>query len=388
MISSKSSVYSQQPEGASFWSRLMAVAHKELLHVRRDPVMPRLIILVPIMVLVLFGYALNTSVKNIPLAVLDQSQDRISQVAIGYFASEERFQIVPVTSQAAALQLVQNGQAKGFLWIKAGAMASARKNQPIELSLALDGSDPNLIAQAGVFAREATQDLAKKMLAGRALTDSTVTFPVNVTQEVLYNPEKRTAVYMVPGIIGLVLALITTLLTAVAVVRERELGTMESLIATPVRPLEVVIGKILPYFGFGLLDAALVIGLGVWLFRVPINGSIWLLALASLLFVLGSLGIGVFISTVAKSQMQAIFTTYAFIFPNLFLSGMLFSLDGMLPFFRTLSAIIPLRYYLSITRGVMLRGADLGQLQTEFLALTIFAVVMLLVASSRFRKTL
>lgn len=374
--------------GATFGSRLRMIAYKEFIHVRRDPIMPRLIILLPILVLILFGYALNTTVKNVPLAVFDASQDRISKAIVKAFSSEERFSPVVVDSSQAALEAVRTGVARAVLEIPKGALAAARKNEALELTFRVDGSDPNMTAQMGVFAADSIKEVSERLLAGRALTNSSFSMPLSVTQDVLYNPDKRTAVFMVPGIIGLVLSLITVLLTAVAVVREREVGTMESLIATPVRPLEVVIGKVIPYFGFGLLDAALVLGVGVWLFKVPMNGDVWLLVLASILFVLGSLGIGVVISTLARNQMQAMFATLAFVFPNMFLSGMLFPLEGMNPFFQGISYVIPLRYFLKVTRGVMLRGAGLENLSLEFIALTVFAVLMLLVASLRFKKTL
>jgi len=375
-------------KGATFASRLRAVAYKEFIHVRRDPIMPRLIILLPILVLILFGYALNTTVKNVPLAVFDASQDRVSRAVIAAFSSGERFVALPVDSPRAALEAVRTGHARAILEIPKGALQAARSHKVLALTFRVDGSDPNMTAQMGVFAADSTKEISQRLLAGRSLTDSSFAMPLSVTQDVLYNPEKRTAVFMVPGIIGLVLSLITVLLTAVAVVREREVGTMESLIATPVRPLEVVIGKVIPYFGFGLLDAALVLGVGVWLFKVPMNGDLWLLVWASVLFVLGSLGIGVVISTLARNQMQAMFATLAFVFPNMFLSGMLFPLEGMNPFFQALSYVVPLRYFLKVTRGVMLRGAGLESLTLEFTALSIFALLMLGVASLRFKKTL
>jgi ABC-2 type transport system permease protein len=189
-------------------------------------------------------------------------------------------------------------------------------------------------------------------------------------------------------LIGLILTQITVLLTAIAIVREREVGTMEALIATPVRPLEVVLGKIAPYLLFGLLDAAIVLVVGVWVFGVPLRGSLALLGVATILFVLGSLGVGIVISTATRTQIQAMFGTIAYLFPSIFLSGLLFPLEGMNRFFTLISYVVPLRYFLRVARGVMLRGAGLESLWLEIVALFVFSVVMLLLASVRFRKTL
>ncbi len=372
----------------TLWQRVRAVAEKEFIQVRRDPILPRIIVILPIVLLVMFGYALNNSVKNIPLAVFDQSNDRISAALTRAFAADERFKIERFDSSDAALEAVRGGRARAVLEIPAGALLNARRSRAVPYTVYVDGSDPSLAAQVRAGAGAAGQEVAVQLVAGRALTTPGLSAPLSPKFETLYNPDNRTAVYMVPGLIGLILTQITVLLTAIAIVREREVGTMEALIATPVRPLEVVLGKIAPYLLFGLLDAAIVLVVGVWVFGVPLRGSLALLGLATILFVLGSLGVGIVISTATRTQIQAMFGTIAYLFPSIFLSGLLFPLEGMNRFFTLISYVVPLRYFLRVARGVMLRGAGLESLWLEIVALFVFSAVMLLLASVRFRKTL
>ena len=368
-------------------SRITALARKEFLQIRRDPILIRLIVLLPVILLILFGFALNTSLKNMKIHVVDHSQDRASEIFLSYFEKDSRFQLLPASSIQEALEQVRNGKSHGVLEVQEGALNALRGDKPLKFTLRIDGSDPQATAQIRAQASAALQDFTKRALAGQALTRQ-ISAPVEPTFETLYNPDNRTAVFMVPGIVGLILAMITTLLTSIGVVREREVGTLESLIATPITPAEVILGKITPYFVLGLFDAALTLIIGHWVFGIPLVGSIWLIALAAFLFVLVSQGIGILISSIAKTQIQAMFGTFAIMFPSIFLSGMLFPVEGMNSFFRTLSGIVPLKYFLEIMRGVMLRGAGLDSLWTQFVSLAVFAVLVILVASTRFRKTL
>lgn len=368
-------------------TRILAIAHKEFLHVRRDAVLPRMIVLLPVVLLLLFGYALNTNVKNIRLGVVDLSRDRVSSRILSNYAAENRFQLIAQPSHEAALQAARAGQVRAILEIPAGALGAARQQQPVPYTLFVDGSDPTFAAQVRAASAAATQDTMAALGAVRAAT-GTLSMPVNPTLETLYNPDNRSAVYMVPGLSGLILTLICVMLTALAIVRERETGTIEALIATTVKPAEVILGKLLPYFAFGALDAALVLTIGHFLFGVPLAGSLWLLMLAALLFVLGNLGLGILISTVAGTQTQAMFATIAIIVPSIFLSGFLLPLEGLNRFFSYLSALVPLRYYLQAVRGIMLRGTGFSDLQTAFIGLGLFAVVTLTLASLRFKKTL
>ncbi|ASN82190.1 hypothetical protein DFI_11315 [Deinococcus ficus] len=367
--------------------RILGIARKELLHVRRDAVLPRLIVLLPVVMLLLFGYALNTNVKDIRLGVVDLARDRVSDRILRNYAAEDRFELRPYPTREAALEAARAGTVRAILEIPAGALAAARAQQPVPYTVFVDGSDPTFAAQVRAASAAATQDSLAALGAVRAAT-GTLSVPVRPTLETLYNPDNRSAVYMVPGLSGLILTLICVMLTALAIVRERETGTIEALIATPVRPHEVILGKLLPYFAFGALDAALVLTIGHWLFGVPLAGSVGLLTLAALLFVLGNLGLGILISTVAGTQPQAMFATIAIIVPSIFLSGFLLPLEGLNRFFAGLSYGVPLRYYLQAVRGIMLRGTDAHQLQLPLTGLAVFAIITLTLASLRFRKTL
>ncbi|UBV42359.1 ABC transporter permease [Deinococcus taeanensis] len=373
--------------GSTPVGRTLAIARKELLHVRRDAVLPRLIVLLPVVLLLLFGYALNTNVRDIRLAVVDGSRDRVSERITATFRAEDRFEPLTYASEAEALAAARAGQVRAVLTIPPDAQAALRAARPVPFTFAVDGSDPTFAAQARAAAAAATQDLLKSLGAVRAAQGS-LSLPAQPTQVTLFNPENRSALYLVPGLSGLILTMICVMLTALAVVRERETGTIEALIATTVRPAEVILGKLLPYFAFGSLDAALVLTLGHWLFGVPMRGSVGLLVLAALLFVVGSLGLGLLISTVARTQPQAMFATLAIILPSVFLSGFLLPLEGLNRLFSGLSSLVPLRYYLQAVRGLMLRGATSDDLRGAFLGLTVFAVVALALASLRFRKTL
>ena len=368
--------------------RVMAIARKEFLQVRRDPILVRLIVLLPIFLLIMFGYALNNTVTRIPLAVHDRSNDRVSAAMLEAFQNEDRFMVMPVASIEEALERVRSGQAKGIVEIGPEALQKARAEEAIPLSIAVDGSDPAVAAQVRAGAMAASQEVIEQLVAGRALVNPALVAPLEISLDTLYNPDNRTAVYMVPGLIGLILTQITILLTAIAIVRERESGTMEALIATPVRPVEVILGKVTPYLVLGLLDAAIILGVGVWLFEVPFVGSGWLLSGATLLFILGSLGVGILISTLAQNQLQAMFGTMAYLFPSIFLSGLLYPIEGLNPFFNALSYAVPLRYFLQVARGVMLRGTGVESLIGELLALSVFAVLLLGMATLRFRKSL
>lgn len=373
--------------GPGTWQRTLAIARKELLHVRRDEVLPRLIVLLPVVMLLLFGYALNTNVKDIHLGVVDLSRDRVSERILKAYHAEHRFDLRPQANLTAALDAARAGQVRAILLVPAGALQAARAQRPVPYTVYVDGSDPTFAAQIRAASAGATQDVMAALGAVRALS-GTLSLPVKPTLETLYNPDNRSAVYLVPGLSGLILTLISVMLTALAIVRERENGTIEALIATTVKPAEVIIGKLLPYFMFGALDAALVLGIGRLLFGVPMAGPLWLLVLAALLFVLGSLGLGILISTVARTQPQAMFATIALIIPSIFLSGFLLPLEGLNRFFAGISAVIPLRYYLSAVRGIMLRGTGWHDQLGNLLGLGVFAVVTLTLASLRFRKTL
>ncbi|MCS7217433.1 MAG: ABC transporter permease [Thermus sp.] len=368
-------------------NRVLALAEKELLQIRRDRVLPRLIVLLPTLMLLLFGYAINFTLEGIPLAVADASRDRVSQTLVEELQRDGRFRLVfQAASPQEVLEAVDRGQARVGLVVPAGALEKVRRGESLSLEVYVDGTDPNFAFQAQAALRKAIQEVNARILLGRALAGEAVLPPLSPVLHTLYNPGNRTAWFMIPGIIGLVLTMFTVLLTALAIVREAESRMMESLLASPLRPHEMVLGKVLPYLLIAFLVALLVLALGHWVFGVPVRGSLALLLLAMFLFVLGSLAAGVLISTLARTQVQAVFGTYAYAFPTIFLSGFVFPIDGMPRFFQALSYLVPARYLIEVLRGVMLKGVGFSVLWPHLLALALFSVLVLFLASARFQR--
>jgi len=370
-------------------NRIVALAQKEFTQIRRDHVLSRLIVGLPIVMTLLFGYAINFTLSNIWLALNDASQDRISQSLVQELQKDNRFKITYTATRPEEVpRAIQENKARVGLVIPAGALQTVRQDKAVQLQVYVDGSDPNFAFQAQAALRKALGDVNSRLLAGKVLAGTTITPPLTPTLNTLYNPDNKTAWFMIPAIIGLIMTIFTVLLTALSIVRESESRTMESLIASPIRPYEVVLGKILPYFVIASLVSIVVLAIGHWVFGVPVRGSLLLLFGLIVLFVLGSLGVGVLISSLARTQIQAVFGTFAYILPTIFLSGFVFPLDGMPAFFRWLSAVIPTRYLIDGTRGIMLRGAGLETLWLDLTALVIFSVAVLGLASLRFGKRL
>ncbi|AFV77166.1 ABC-type multidrug transport system, permease component [Thermus oshimai JL-2] len=368
-------------------NRILALAEKELLEIRRDKVLPRLIVLLPTLMLLLFGYAINFTLTGIPLSVYDGSQDRISETLLGELTREDRFRVaLRAATPEEVRESLDRGQARVGVVIPPGALERVRAGETVQLEIYLDGSDPNFAFQAQALLRRAVQEVNARVLMGRALSGEAVLPPLSPVLHTLYNPENKTAWFMIPGIIGLILTQFTVLLTALSIVREEESRMMEALLASPLRPHEVVLGKVLPYLGIAFSVALLVLLLGHWVFGVPVQGSLGVLLMGMFLFVLGSLAVGVLISTLARTQVQAVFGTFAYAFPTIFLSGFVFPIEGMPAFFRFLSYLVPARYLIETLRGVLLKGQGPGVLWPHLLALLLFSGLVLFLAAHRFRR--
>jgi ABC-2 type transport system permease protein len=368
--------------------RTLAIARKEVVQLRRDYLIGSAMLLFPIVLLLFFGFALNLTLEEVPVAVVDPAGDRVTEAMVATFERVAGFVAVPVERVEEGLAKIRAGEVRAVLLLPAAALATVRAAGTLTVGFYLDDADPSMAAQVSARAAAAIASFTERLLATRGVGVTMGALPLQLETTRLYNPEARSAVFMVPALIGLILTLNAALLTAIVIVREREGGTMEALLAAPVRPVEVVVGKVLPYFGFGLVSAAMVLAVGIVVFAVPMRGDWVVLAISMVLFVLGSLGVGILISTLARTQMQAMFGTLGYVFPSLFLSGFYFPIEGMPPFFQAASAVVPLRYFNEIARAVMLRGADVEQTGGAVLALALFAVVMLVAASLRMRTTL
>ncbi len=371
--------------------RLSSIIRKEFIQIIRDPRTLMLIIAMPILQLFLLGYAATTDVKNISLAVWDQNQTAQSRALLDAFRSADYFHIAyAVGSQDEYRSLIERGRVRAALIIPPDydRRLSAGNAQ---VSMVLDGSDATVGGTALSAAHLIGQAYATNVMAEHnALTghSSSLVPPVDVRTQIWYNPDLISAYFNIPGVIGMILSFITAMLTATAVVRERERGTIEQLIVTPIRSWELILGKVLPYVILAFVDVIEVLVIGHWWFGVPVRGDLSLILLLSGLFALSSLGIGLFASTVANTQQEAMLTVMMTILPSIFLSGFFFPIDAMPMFLQVVSYAIPLRYYLVIIRALLLKGVGASALQGEIIALALFAIVITVAAAARFRKRL
>jgi len=372
-------------------SRLISIIRKEFIQIIRDPRTLVLIVVMPIMQLFLLGYAATTDIKNVSLAVWDQSQSTQSRALLDAFRAANYFSIdYTVGSNDEYRQLIESGQIRAALIIPPDYDIRLLEGNA-QVSLVLDGSDATVGGTALSTAKLIGQSYATKVMTEQAaLTGRPSSFspPLDVRTQVWYNPDLIAAYFNVPGVIGMILYFITALLTASSIVRERERGTIEQLIVTPIRSWELVVGKILPYSILALIDTVEILVIGHWWFKVPIRGDLGLVFALSGLFLLSSLGIGLFASTIANTQQEAFITVMVTMLPSIFLSGFFFPIEAMPKLLQYVSAIVPLRYYLVIIRALLLKGVGADALQGEIIALTIFAIVIMGAAAMRFRKRL
>lgn len=372
-------------------SRLISIIRKEFIQIFRDPRTLGLILVMPIVQLFLLGYAATTDVKNVPIAVLDQSRTPASRALLDAFRAADYFTIdYAVHSEEEIQILIERGDVRAALVIPPDYDRRLLEGDA-QVSMILDGSDATVGSTALSTANLIGQSYSIKVLteqASRQGRTATVKPPLEVRTRVWYNPDLVSAYFMIPGMIGMILYFITALLTASAIVRERERGTIEQLIVTPIRSWELIVGKIVPYVLLGFFDTIEVLLIGHYWFKVPIRGDLGLIFATSGLLLLSSLGIGLFASTIANTQQEAFLTVMFTMLPGIFLSGFFFPLEAMPQFLQVISSIIPLRYFLVIIRTLLLKGVGAAAIQNEILALIIFGVVIMGAASARFRKRL
>ncbi|MGK2899047.1 MAG: ABC transporter permease [Burkholderiaceae bacterium] len=358
--------------------RLGSIILKELRQLRRDRLTFAMIVGIPVMELVLFGYAINMDVRNLDAAVLDQANTARSRELVAGFGATQVVNLRYRLSTPQQLdELLRAGQISAALLLPADFDARLERRDRPALQIIVDGSDQ--VVQA------AARQLAAYPVYGEAGWTARVA-PVEVVN--FYNPERRAPINTVPGLIGVILTMTMVVFTAIALVREREHGNMEMLIATPVSPWELTLGKVLPFVGIGLVQVTVILGVGGMLFDVPIRGSFVELYVAAFMFIVASLSLGVFISTLAKSQFQAMQMAFFTFLPQMLLSGFMFPFAGMPRAAQQLAEFLPLTHFLRLVRGIMLRGAGFAELWPELVALGLFIAVMLSIAVARVRKRL
>ena len=360
---------------------LVNILIKELLQLRRDPKILPILFIAPVIQLTLLGYAATTDIKRVELAVCDLDRTAASRRLVDRFTSSAYFRVTAnVDSQEQFDPLLQSGRARVALTIPTGFEAERSAGRPGRVQLVADGAD----AMSGTIGLA----YAATVLQEASVAAGTVPL-VDLRPTVLYNPDLVSRNYMVPGILGLIIMIMTMMLTAMAVVRESELGTMEQLLVTPLTPGQLIVGKLIPYALVGLVEVFTVLPVVLFWFRVPLRGSFLTLLLLTLPYMLCTLGLGLFISTLAQTQQQAMMlSAFVFILPQMLLSGFAFPIQNMPAFFQALTYLVPLRYYLVILRGVFLKGVGLAVLWPQALALVVMGVAILGLARLRFRRRL
>lgn len=373
---------------ASF-SRYLSIVRKEIIQIKRDRPSLGIALGMPILLLFLFGYAVNTDVNHIQTAVWDQSKTKQSRELIGNFMHTEYFDAAIYAESYKEIEaLIDDGTVDAALIIPPDYANKRDNNEPVNVQLLINGSDPNIARTASANAQLIVQNKALGLQEKRLEKEGMgkLEQPVQLQSRVLFNPNMESIVFNIPGLIGLIMQNVTMILTAFSLVREKERGTMEQLIVTPIRPLELMLGKITPYVFIGLFSFTIVLTLGIYWFGVPLKGSFLLLIALSILFLVTTLTLGIFLSTIAKTQLQAMQLAFAFILPSVLLSGFMFPRDTMPTVIQWLGGLVPLTYFLEILRGIFLKGVDLTSLWKDTLGMVAFFTVNMAIAILRFRK--
>ncbi|MEN9507628.1 MAG: hypothetical protein RLZZ621_191 [Gemmatimonadota bacterium] len=358
---------------------------KEFLQLRRDRLTFAMMTGLPAIQLILFGYAIQTDVRRLPTVVVDDSRTSESRALIQVLENTDNFRVVArVPDRQVARRWIERGAARVALVIPPEYQRAIRRGETGMAQLLIDAADPQSSGAAMSGAQLAAQARGAQLLAQRFRLRP----PVEIRVRPWYNPAQRSAVFIVPGIIGILLTITMTLVTSTAIVRERERGTLEQLIVTPIGKASLMWGKLVPFVLVGYVQMSVIIALGVGLFDIPIVGSLPLLYTLALVFIVASLGIGLFISTVAKSQLQAMQLSFFFMLPNILLSGYIFPRAAMPEPAQWIGLLLPLTYFLEILRGVLLKGIGVRDLLGELAALTALAGVLFVVSVRRFSKTL
>ncbi len=362
----------------SWFARLFAISSKEIRQLARDRITLGLIVGIPAIQLLLFGYAINFDVRGVSTVVLDQSQTSLSRRLVGDLrATQVLGELRQADSERELRELIQRGDANLGIVIAPDVERRIADGNRAALQILVDGSQPAL--------ENVAAGLRSIPLLQRA---GSTARPRLVEIVVAYNPDKRTAVQIVPALCGVILTMTMVIFTASAIVRERERGNLELLITTPVTRGQLMAGKLLPYVAIGLIQTTLILVLGYWLFDVPVAGSLVDLYLGALLFIAASLSLGLFLSTVAQTQFQAIQMAIMMMLPSILMSGFMFPFEGMPAVAQGIAQVLPLTHFNEIIRGIVLRGASLSDMLPEIAKLTVFLAVMLTLSIARFRKRL
>ena len=371
--------------GNGFWRKTWAMLVKEFIQLKRDRVSFAMIIMIPLVQLLLFGYAINTTPRNLPTAVLMQERSDLSRSILAALENTKYFQVTQLPhSEAEVDQLLASGKVLFAIEIPANFERSVRRGDKPAMLVIADATDP----VASGTALGALGEVLQTALSHDRDVPNRPEMPFEIRTHARYNPAALTQLNIVPGLVGTILTMTMLIFTALSVTREIERGTMESLLSMPITPFEIMLGKIVPYILVGFVQAALIIGIGITLFGVPVVGSLAVLAALSTLFIATNLSIGYTFSTVAQNQLQAMQMSMMFFLPNILLSGFLFPFAGMPVWAQWIGEALPLTHFLRIVRSIMLKGSSLSDLRYDAIAMFILMLVAMGIAVTRFRRTL
>ena len=385
------------------WERLRVILRKEFIQALREPRMRVLLFLPPFLQLLIFGYAVTLDVDHAKIAWMDMDRTPESRALLARFEGSGRFDVVATPqNEAQAQSVLDRGQAHAVVRVLPEFARNLARGRATEVQVLLDGTNSNTASLVSAYASQVIADFANDVMAGQTKNDQTikveirgpglarsaVLMPAAAGSRVWFNPDLRSRNYFVPGVIANILFMVTLMLTSQAIIREKEIGTMEQLMVTPIRPIELMLGKTLPFALVGLMNMMIITTGALLIFHVPFRGNFFLLLFCALLFLMTSLGAGLFLSTVSQTQQQANMGSFFFTTPAFMLSGFMFPIRNMPVAVQYLSYLNPLRYFMEIVRGVFLKGVGIEVLWPRMLCLLVYGVTVLGLSAGRFHKTL
>ncbi len=381
------------------WERVRNIVRKEFIQVLRDPRMRGVLFIPPLIQLLIYGYTVNLDIENSRIAWMDQDRTPQSRELLAGFQGSPRFAIVAAPSSEEQVQtLLDRGHVQAVIRVLPGFGRDIERGRPVSVQVLVDGANSNTASLVSSYASSVIANYSSKIMLAqqnmRIMARSPAAAPnfsapsIASRTRVWFNPDLESRNYFVPGVVVNIIMIVTLSLTAQAIVREKEIGTMEQLMVTPIRPIELIIGKTLPFAIIGLFDVVLVISAALLIFRTPLRGSPVLLLFCSILFLLTTLGAGLFLSTISRTQQQAVMSSFFFTAPAFMLSGFAFPIRNMPLPVQYLTYLNPLRYFIEIVRGIFLNGVGMAVLWPQMAALLIYGVAILGLSAVRFRKRL
>ncbi len=381
------------------WERVREIVRKEFIQVLRDPRMRGVLFIPPLIQLLIYGYTVNLDIENSRIAWMDQDRTPQSRELLAGFQGSPRFAIVAAPlSEEQAQNLLDRGQVQAVIRVLPGFGRDIERGRPVSVQILVDGANSNTASLVSSYASSVIANYSGKIMLAqqnmRIMARSPAAAPnfsapgIAARTRVWFNPDLESRNYFVPGVVVNIIMIVTLSLTAQAIVREKEIGTMEQLMVTPIRPIELIIGKTLPFAIIGLFDVVLVISAALLIFRTPLRGSPVLLLFCSILFLLTTLGAGLFLSTISRTQQQAVMSSFFFTAPAFMLSGFAFPIRNMPLPVQYLTYLNPLRYFIEIVRGIFLKGVGIAVLWPQMVALLVYGIAILGLSAARFRKRL